>query len=77
MLLVNPLIKPFLYSRVSLLRWIKKDYLLGREAVKLRLKQALSKKHISFNIWTAPSFKYSFIGAITYCVIETEEGVKV
>ena len=38
MLSVNPLIRPFLCSRVSLSRWIKKDYLLGREAVKLRLK---------------------------------------
>lgn len=74
MLSVNPLIKPFLCSRVTLARWIEKDYLIGREAVKLRLKQALSKKHISFDIWSAPAFKYSFVGVVAHCVVDTEQG---
>lgn len=76
MLAVNPAIKPFLCSRMSLRRWIQKDYIIGREAVKLRLKQARSKRHVSFDIWSAPSFKYSFIGVFVHCILETPEGPK-
>jgi hypothetical protein len=74
MVSVNPLIKPFLCSRQSLCRWIEKDFTLGKEAVKLKLRQALSKKHISFDIWTSPGFKYGFLGVVAHCVVEAEEG---
>ena len=76
LLSVNPLIKPFLAGRNSVRRWIAKDYTIGREAVKLRLKQTLSKRYISFDIWSAPSFKYSFMGVFVHCVLETEQGPK-
>lgn len=42
----------------------------------MRLKQVKSKKHISFDIQLTPSFKYSFVGVFTYCVVESSEGVK-
>jgi hypothetical protein len=60
----------------TLRSWIKKDHRLGRETVKLRLKQAKSQRHISFDIWSAPSFKYSFVGVVAHCVVDTEKGPK-
>jgi hypothetical protein len=74
MLISNPSIKPSLCSRQALRRWIKRDLGIAKEQVKFRLLQALSKVHISFDIWTAPSFTYSFLGVVAHCVVTTEEG---
>jgi hypothetical protein len=74
MLSTNPLIKPYLVSRMTVRRWIRRDYAFAKEVVKIKLKQALSKTHISFDIWTAPGCIYAFLGVVAHCVFSGEEG---
>ena len=73
---INPAVKPYLVTGKTLRSWVKKDYRIIRKAVKLRLKQAKSQRHISFDIWSAPSFKYSFVGVVVHCIVDTEDGPK-
>jgi hypothetical protein len=74
MLSTNPLIKPYLVSRMTVRRWIRRDYAFAKEVVKIKLKQALSKTHISFDIWTAPGCIYAFLGVVAHCAVSGEEG---
>jgi hypothetical protein len=64
--LLNPAICSFLYKAGnSIRRVIINEYEERKERVCQDLRQALSKIHISFNLWTSPN------GTLTLCAVVT------
>jgi hypothetical protein len=62
--LLNPAIFAFLYKAANLIRrLIIDDYNERKERVREDIRKALSKVHISFDLWTSPN------GTLTLCAI--------
>ena len=56
LLCLSQTIDPYLVkSRDTLRNWVDEEYILAKRQVKLRLAEAKSKIHISFDLWTSPN----------------------
>jgi hypothetical protein len=68
MLTVNPTLEGYLPGDDALRAWADEEFVVGKSKIKELLKQALSKTHISFDIWTSQYQSYAFLGVVAHFV---------
>jgi hypothetical protein len=75
LLALNPLAANKEMTGDSVRRWIQKEYATSIEQVKLKLKQAECKIHISFDAWTSPGSKYALLGVVAHSIFRGPQGL--
>lgn len=68
----NQGMKDYLFGRDTMKDRAKDEYTVAREKLKLILQEALSKIHISFDIWASPFSTDVFLGVVTHFVLEKD-----
>jgi hypothetical protein len=68
MLTANPTLEGYLPGDDALRAWADEEFVVAKDKVKQLLKQALSKIHISFDIWTSQYQSYAFLGVVAHFV---------
>jgi hypothetical protein len=63
--------KDYLFGRDAMRNWAKEEFSFGKIEMKKILHQALSKVHISFDIWTSPYSTYAFLGVVAHFITKT------
>ena len=70
---ISSSIGKFIPSATTLSRWAREEYNIEKEKIKSLLRSALSKIHLSFDLWTSPN-GYAIIAVVAHCVIQDSTG---
>lgn len=68
MLTANPTLEGYLPGDDALRAWADEEFVVAKNKIKQLLKQALSKIHISFDVWTSQYQSYAFLGVVAHFV---------
>lgn len=73
---LNSSVKDYLWGRDARRNWAKDEFVAAKGRMKQMLNDALSKIHISFDIWTSPYSTYAFLGVVAHFITKLDDKTK-
>lgn len=68
----SPALELYLPGNNAVRNWAEKEFDVARRKIGVMMKEALSKIHISFDVWTADYSKYALLGVVAHFVARVD-----